>query len=204
MLIVAMSFRFLDTPNLIDRELELVPPHPKWIDSLLRTCAHPSCKGDPSTSAITRERLLEFLRIAPNGKQLPDPSRGIVPSYHFWMRLIPDPLTHSPPPAEIAGGLTLRVGNTYDLETYVGHIGYGVHPPARGHRLAERACRLVLPLAKAHGLKRVWITANPDNWPSRKTCQRLGCSLAGVVPVPEGHALHQRGDRYKCRYWLDL
>jgi tagatose 1,6-diphosphate aldolase len=98
----------------------------------------------------------------------------------------------------------LRIGTTYDLETYVGHFGYGVYPPARGRHLAERACRLLLPLAKAHGLKRLWITCNPDNWPSRRTCERLGCTLAGVVPVPEGHALYQRGDRYKCRYFLEL
>lgn len=204
MLVAAMSFRFIDTPPFIDRELELVAPHPRWVDSLLATCAHPSSKDDPGCQSITRERLTDFIRIAPNGRQPADPSRGMVPSYHFWMRLLPDPAAGAKPLVEIAGGLTLRVGNTYDLETYVGHFGYGVHPPARGKHLAERSVRLLLPLARAHGLKRIWITANPDNRPSRRTCERLGCSLAGVVPVPEGHSLYQRGDRYKCRYWLDL
>jgi tagatose 1,6-diphosphate aldolase len=87
---------------------------------------------------------------------------------------------------------------------YAGNIGYGVYPPARGHHYAERACRLLLRLARAHGMKRLWITCNPDNIASKRTCERLGCTLGGIVTVPTGHPLYLRGDREKCRYWLDL
>jgi tagatose 1,6-diphosphate aldolase len=109
-----------------------------------------------------------------------------------------------PPPIEIAGGISLRVGNNPDLEMYGGHIGYNVYPPVRGNHYAERACRLLLPLARAHGLRRIWITCNPDNFASRRTCERLGCRFAEIVPVPPEHPLYQRGDIEKCRYWLDL
>jgi tagatose 1,6-diphosphate aldolase len=87
---------------------------------------------------------------------------------------------------------------------YYGHVGYHVYPSFRGRRLAERACQLLLPLCRAHGLTTLWITCNPDNFASRRTCERLGMRLAGVVPVPESDPLYQRGEREKCRYYLAL
>jgi tagatose 1,6-diphosphate aldolase len=87
---------------------------------------------------------------------------------------------------------------------YYGHIGYNVFPPARGRHLAERACRLVLPLARAYGMRELWITCNPENVASRRTCERLGATLMEVVDLPEGFPLYQRGERQKCRYRLDI
>jgi tagatose 1,6-diphosphate aldolase len=87
---------------------------------------------------------------------------------------------------------------------YLGHLGYNVYTPARGNRYAERACRLILPLARAHGMKTLWVTCNPDNVASRRTCERLGCTLAEIVSTPPGHTLHQRGELQKCRFRLDL
>jgi tagatose 1,6-diphosphate aldolase len=96
------------------------------------------------------------------------------------------------------------VGNTPDVIRYFGHVGYHVYPPARGAHLAERAVRLLLPLAKLHGLKHLVITVSPDNWPSRRTAERLGASLVDIIDLPETNVLYQRGDRQKCRYVLSL
>jgi tagatose 1,6-diphosphate aldolase len=109
-----------------------------------------------------------------------------------------------PPPVRIAGGIGLRIGQSRDLEMYLGHVGYNVYPPARGNHYAERACRLILPIARHHGMRALWITCNPDNYASRRTCERLGCALVDTVAVPAGHTLHQRGELEKCRYRLDL
>jgi tagatose 1,6-diphosphate aldolase len=196
-----MSFRFLDPGPLIDGELELVAPHARWVDLLLEACTHPLSVDDPSAQATTRARVTEFLKNAPLGHQPADTKRGWVPSYHFWMRLHP---MMNPTPVQIAGGITLRVGSNHELEMYAGNIGYGVYPPARGHHYAERACRLIFNLARLHGMKRVWITCNPDNGASKRTCERLGCRFADIVPIPAGHPLYLRGDREKCRYWVDL
>ena len=76
--------------------------------------------------------------------------------------------------------------------------------PARGRHYAERACRLLLPLARAHGMQTLWITCNPENVASRRTCERLGASFIDVVALPANHMLYQRGERVKCRYRLDL
>lgn len=197
-----MAFHFLPLPPLVDHELELIPPEACWVDDLLATCAHPLSATDPGAQAVTRSRAMEFLRAAPHGHQAADASRGWVPSYHFWMRL--HPIENAAPPVVIAGGINLRVGETEDIHMYAGHIGYNVYPPARGHHYAERAARLLFRVARAHGLRRIWITCNPDNWPSRRTCERLGGTLVGIVPVPTTHALYQRGEHEKCRYWIDL
>ena len=208
-----MEFLFLDHGRLVDRELELVAPDARYVDDVLSACAHPMSAGDPQASAMTPQRITDFLRLAPGGHQRGDSAdRATVPSYHFWMRLSRIEAARGPmppwgagdPPVRMAGGIGLRIGNTRDLQLYYGHVGYNVFPPARGNHYAERACRLLLPLARAHGLDELWITCNPDNLASRRTCERLGCALVDIVQVPVGHPLHLRGEREKCRYRLNL
>ena len=125
-----------------------------------------------------------------------DPEKGWVPSYAFELRL--DGV------AECVGKVSLRVGNTRSIELYGGHVGYGVDPKWRGRHYAERGVRLMLPLAKQHGLPTLWITCSPDNWPSRRTCERLGAELVEIVPLPPDNDMYARGRRESCRYRLTL
>ena len=74
--------------------------------------------------------------------------------------------------------------------------------PHRGHHVAERACRLVLPFATACGLSPVWITCGPDNPASARTLQRLGAELVEIVDVPADYPLPPGADRRKCRFRL--
>ena len=66
------------------------------------------------------------------------------------------------------------------------------------------ACQLLFGLARRHGLSELWITCNPDNIASRKTCERLGAEYVETVSLPRDHVLYQRGEREKCRYRIDL
>jgi predicted acetyltransferase len=125
-----------------------------------------------------------------------DPAKGLAPAYQFKMVLAGRD--------EEIGSIRLRVGNSEELVLYAGHIGYGVRPEYRGHRYAARACRLLLPLARDHGLNPVWITCNPDNLASRRTCELAGATLVDVVDLPEDSDMYQRGERQKRRYRLDL
>lgn len=125
-----------------------------------------------------------------------DPDRGLVPEYGFRMTLAGGD-------AEI-GGINLRIGDTERLRLYAGHFGYGVHPEQRGHRYAARACRLLLPLARRHGLKTLWVTCNPENVASRRTCELAGARFVEIVDVPEDTDIYQRGEHQKCRYRVDL
>jgi tagatose 1,6-diphosphate aldolase len=123
-----------------------------------------------------------------------DPVRGWLPAYVFEMRV----------DGHKAGGLNIRIGDTYNIMMFYGHIGYTVEPEYRGHHYAERACRLLLPLAKAHGLTTVWIMCNPDNIASRRTCERLDATLENIVPLPGDCDMYRHGDRESCRYRIDL
>jgi predicted acetyltransferase len=193
-------FRFLGPGSLIDRDLELVEPEPRYIEDVLAACRHPQTLSDaPDMARVTRQGLVQFLDTAPRGRHPGESQRDNIPSYHFWLRL-----TGPDAPLRIAGGIGLRIGNTSNIKNYIGHVGYNVYPPARGRHLAERACRLLLPLAKRHGLKMLWITCNPENQASRRTCERLGGVLVDTVKVPPDHELYSRGELQKCRFRIDL
>ena len=146
---------------------------------------------DPG-SLIDGELSLELIRHNPA-----DPVRGFVPSYDFAMRVASDP-------KQLAGLINFRAGNTYGLEMFGGHFGYGVEPAFRGRRFAARSCRLLLPFVRRHDLITIWITCNPDNAASRRTCERVGCTLETIVPLPPDNDQYKVGERFKCRYRLDL
>ena len=125
-----------------------------------------------------------------------DPTIDHAPAYKFKMTPVDQ--------HEEIGRIELRVANTDHIVMYAGHIGYSVHPEHRGHRYAARACRLLLPLARRHGLKALWITCNPDNIASRKTCELAGARLVEIVDLPEDTDMYRKGMRQKCRYRIDV
>ncbi len=143
-----------------------------------------------------------------------NPARGWIPAYHFSLRV----------DGQRVGGIELRVGHGAALARDAGHLGYFVGPEWRGRGYAARAARLLLPLARAHGFERLWITCDVDNAASRRTCERLGAVLVEVVPrrepgaargAPARGAAARGGSsraadagepppRSQCRYCLDL
>jgi tagatose 1,6-diphosphate aldolase len=125
-----------------------------------------------------------------------DPDINYAPAYKFKMTLVGQD--------EEIGRIQLRIGQEHHLVMYGGHLGYSVHPEHRGHRYAARACRLLLPLVRRHGLDALWITCNPDNVASRRTCELAGAELVEIVDLPQDADMYRRGERQKCRYRLDL
>jgi tagatose 1,6-diphosphate aldolase len=197
-----MRFAFLDPGPLVDGELQLVAPETRLIDEVLASCAHPQTLRDaPADANVTRGKILDFLRAAPMGRQSGEPAMGRLPAYHFWMLV-----RHGvgEPAIRLVGGISLRIGANAEIESFSGNVGYHVYPPARGHHFAERACRLILPLARRHGMERLWITCNPDNAASRRTCERLGAKMLDIVPIPSEHPFRMRGETAKCRFVIEL
>lgn len=191
------GFKFLDLGRgVTDGELSLVAPSTRHLDELV--CAEASA-GVLDLESV-RRNTEEFLAANPQGHQRTDRMAGKVPAYHFWMRVS----DAAGLPIRIVGGLALRVGQNQELELYSGHIGYHVYPPARGRHYAERACRLIFPLVQRHRVKPLWITCNPDNLPSRRTCERLGGKLIDIVDIPADHPFYAQGERQKCRFRFDL
>jgi tagatose 1,6-diphosphate aldolase len=118
-----------------------------------------------------------------------------VPTYHFRI------LKAS---GEEVGSINLRVSSSAHIELYAGHVGFAVHPAYRGHRYASRALLLLMPFARELRLDPLWVTCDPDNFPSRRSCERAGAKLVEIVDVPEDCIVRQSGHPRKCRYRLDL
>jgi RimJ/RimL family protein N-acetyltransferase len=118
-----------------------------------------------------------------------------VPAYTFKMES---------PRGKYLGRIRLRVGWNEDVIRYAGHVGYNVEPDHRGHRYAQRACRLIIPLARRHGMSELWITCQPDNTASRRTLEGLGAECVGVICVPPGYPLDAGAERKKMCFKLRL
>lgn len=125
-----------------------------------------------------------------------DPVKGWVPAYHFEMRRVPDHVA--------MGRLRLRIGDGGRELRYAGNVGYDVKPEFRGRGLAARSVRLVMGLARRHGLAALWIGCRPDNPASRRTCERAGAVYVDTLDVPAGHPLYELGVAVTRRYRLDL
>jgi len=113
------------------------------------------------------------------------PEKILVPAYDFAVCK----------GGEKIGEINLRIGYTDGLY-YGGQIGYGIDEPYRGSGYAGRACRLLLPVAKAHGMKKLLITNNYTNGASRRVCEKLGAKLLRVARLPEWHDLYKEGQRF--------
>lgn len=124
-----------------------------------------------------------------------DPAKGYVPGYWFEMRRAGK--------KTVVGSIRLRIGSEAELRL-VGNIGYDVKKRYRGHRYAGRSARLLLPLAAAHGLKSVWLTVDPKNIPSLKTCRNIGAKYVETVRIPRGHEMYKEGARYRRRHRLGI
>ena len=125
-----------------------------------------------------------------------DIAKGWAPTYFFNMV--------NTETGETAGQIRLRVGDNELIQLYAGNVGYEVAPQYRGHRFAARSLRLLFPIARQHGLKDLCITCDPENIPSRRTCEIAGAVLVDIIDVPEHIHMRQEGVMRKCRYRLIL
>ena len=136
------------------------------------------------------------LSLRLTGKSPADPATGYVPAYEFTM-------TKSGVECKM-GHIRLRIGQTHDLIMYAGQIGYDVCEPYRGNKYAARSCRLILPLARLHALPELWITCDPRNFASQRTCELIGAEFVETVALPQTSEMYRAGDRFRCRYRLPL
>lgn len=139
---------------------------------------------------VSDEIRLVVERLAPG-----DPIRKWVPAYHFY---ICDLDGHR------MGTCDLRIGHTEGLY-YGGHIGYAIAEEYRGHHYAAKACKLLFDLARKHELGYVYITCDPENIASRKTCEYLDGKFLGIVELPLDNDMRiQLGDTHKCIFKFEL
>lgn len=132
------------------------------------------------------------IRLVLDKKTEADPSKGWVLQYFFKIQRSD---------GTIVGVCSLRAGHN-EATHCVGNIGYGVYEEFRGSHYAGKACRLLLELAKKHGMGYVIITCSPNNSPSRKTCEYAGGQLEDIFSLPQN--MRWNGETQKCRYRILL
>ena len=133
----------------------------------------------------------DAIRLVCVAKKPAIPEKKYVPAYDFAICK----------GSEKIGEIHLRVGYAGygpDLSSlyYGGQIGYGVDEEHRGNGYAGRACRLLLPVAKAHGMAKLLITNNYTNTASRRVCEKLGARFLRLARLPEWFDLYKEGQRF--------
>lgn len=124
-----------------------------------------------------------------------DPAKNWLPAYIFTIRDLN---------GKKMGACDLRVGHNESVY-FGGNIGYSVAEECRGRHYAGKACLLLFELARRHGLEYLMITCNPDNWPSRRTCEYAGGELLDIVELPEDNDMRvEKGETHKCIYRFEL
>ncbi|SEC03356.1 GNAT family N-acetyltransferase [Terriglobus roseus] len=100
------------------------------------------------------------------------------------------------------GDINLRLHSTQQILLYGGHIGYTVYPQFRGEHYAARAVRLLIPGARGFGIDPLWITTDPENTASRRTCELAGAVYVETIQILYHQAIFPEGRPCKCRYRL--
>ena len=101
------------------------------------------------------------------------------------------------------GKISIRIGHNFH-SYYNGNIGYEVFKEYRGCGIACAACRMVLDVARSHGMDYIILSCDIDNIASYKTIERLGASLIEICDVPKEYFAWHEGIKKHRIYKLDL
>ena len=122
----------------------------------------------------------------------PSIANSWLPSYEF------DIFLHNS--EERLGGICIRIGTNDFVEKYEGNIGFGIEEKWRGNKYAAKTCKLIKLVAKDHKMNILWITCDPSNQASRRTCEIIGAQFIQIIDLPVKCADYKEGYRKKCRY----
>ena len=101
------------------------------------------------------------------------------------------------------GKISIRIGAT--LHTYYnGNIGYEIDEPHRGHGYARAACRMVLGVARYHGMTSLYLPCAESNTASYRTIEGLGAELLDIRTVLREYFAFREGMERQRIYRLAL
>lgn len=101
------------------------------------------------------------------------------------------------------GKISIRIGSNYH-SYYNGHIGYEIDKEYQGNNYSYKACKLVLQVAKAHGMDELILTCDESNIASYKTIEKLGAELIETVKPPKDYFAYHENMENQRIYKLQL
>lgn len=101
------------------------------------------------------------------------------------------------------GKISLRIGRNFHTY-YNGNIGYEIDGAYRGNHYSKKACKMVLPVARAHGMEELFLTCKESNIASYKTIEGLGAKLLEIAEVPREYFAWREGMEKQRVYSLLL
>ena len=104
---------------------------------------------------------------------------------------------------ENVGKISLRLGHNYH-SYWNGNVGYEVVEPYHGNHYAAVALKLVLPVAKAHGMDHLFVSCDENNAASYRTIERCGGNLLEISYPPEDWVFYRPGLALKRIYRIVL
>ena len=173
---------------------------PEYMDALRRGFSPDNVRGEEAAleqlAAIARDPMAFVASLVDReakGAPIILADGSTVPRLPGYTRFIWD--------GEFCGtiGFRWKPGTESLPPTCLGHIGYAVVPWKRGRGYATQALRLLLPEARAEGLRYVEITTNPENRASKRVIEANGGVLVEEFLRPK-----ELGGTSELRYRIQL
>lgn len=101
------------------------------------------------------------------------------------------------------GKISVRIGSNYH-SYYNGNIGYEIDKEYRGSNYAYKACKLVLQVAKSHGMNELILTCDESNIASYKTIEKLKAELIEIAKPPKDYFAYREDMEKQRIYRLPL
>lgn len=101
------------------------------------------------------------------------------------------------------GKISLRIGRNFHTY-YDGNIGYEIDKAYQGNHYSGKACKMILPVARAHGMEELLLTCKESNIASYKTIEGLGAKLLEIAEVPREYFAWREGMERQRVYSLPL
>ena len=101
------------------------------------------------------------------------------------------------------GKISIRFGSNYH-SYYNGNVGYEIDKEYRGNKYAYKACKIVMQVAREHGMAELILTCDESNIASYKTIEKLGAELVEIVKPPKDYFAYRENMEKQRIYKLQL